>query len=143
MVSRSAEEPAHGVADAQLDGGGDAAGLAGAVVVGHDGHHAVVQTEHGHKDKGLELEIDTEHGGGRGGEGQQDLVHAKGHDRADRAHNDGGDAYAVNALDDAAVGAEALELEVDVRIQLPVEEDGQAGGHDLPDHGGDGGARHL
>ena len=134
---------AHRVAHAELDGGGDAVGPPGTVVIGHDGHHAVVQAEHGHEDEGLQLEIDTEHSGGRGSEGQQDLVHAKGHDRADRAHNDGGDAYAVNALDDAAVRAEALELEVNVGIQLPVEEDGQAGGHDLPDHGGDGGARYL
>ena len=49
------------------------------------------------------------HGVRRGGEADEDLVHAEGHHRADGGHDDGGHAHGVDAADDLAVGAEALE----------------------------------
>ena len=39
----------------------DALRFAGAVVVGDDGHHAVVQPDERHDDEALHLEVDAEH----------------------------------------------------------------------------------
>ena len=36
-----------------------------AVVIGYDGNHTVVKTEHGHNDKALKLEVHTVNGGGK------------------------------------------------------------------------------
>ena len=70
----------NGVGDAQPDGPGDAVGPAGPVVISHNGHHAVVQTEDRHEEKGLQLEVYPQHRCGGGGEGDQNLVHAEHHD---------------------------------------------------------------
>ena len=80
---------------------------------------------------------------GGGGEGDENFVHAEHHHRADGLHDDGGDAHAVDAGDDPPVRTEAPELELNVVVPGQVEEDGQAGGQDLPQDGGQGGSRHL
>src|SRR5699024_6132956 len=67
---------------ADLDGGENALFAAGAVVVAHDGHQRVGQTEAGHKHKALQLEIDAQHRNGRLGKADEDLVHAKVHHAA-------------------------------------------------------------
>ena len=74
------QHDANGVGDAQPDGPGDAVGPAGPVVISHNGHHAVVQTEDRHEEKGLQLEVYPQHRCGGGGEGDQNLVHAEHHD---------------------------------------------------------------
>lgn len=112
------QHDAHCVADAEPDGLHDPGGLPRAVVIGHDGHHPVVQSEDGHEDEGLELEVHAKDGGGRLGEGDQDLVHPKDHHRADGLHDDGGNAHAVNTSDDGAAGPEAPHRQMEVRILL-------------------------
>ena len=57
-------------------------GLLGPVVVGDNGHHAVVQSEDRHEDKALELEVGAKHSGGGGGEGDEDSVDPEDHHRA-------------------------------------------------------------
>lgn len=111
-----------------------------AVVVGHDGHHAVVEAEDRHKDEALYLNVDAQYGRGGGGKGDEDLVHAEGHHRADGVHDNGGDAHGVDLTDDMAVGAEMAERGLDVMVHPGVEIDRQNGGHDLSDDGGGGGA---
>ena len=86
-----------------------------AVVIGDNGHHAVVQAEDRHEDEALELEIGAEHGGGGGGEDEEDLVHAEGHHRADGLHDDGGDAHPVDLLGHDGVPADVLP----VRCECP------------------------
>ncbi len=57
-----------GIGDGQLQGLHDPHRLRRPVVVGHNGHHAVVQSENGHEDKALELEINPEDRRRGGGE---------------------------------------------------------------------------
>ena len=72
------------------------------VIIGNNGNHTVVQTEHRHEDKAVQLEIYSEYGSCRCGELNQDLVHSKGHDRADRLHDNGGHAYRINHFDNSS-----------------------------------------
>ncbi len=73
--------------------------IACAVVVCHDWHHAVIQTEHRHENKALQLEIHAEYCCRRRGKGNQYFVHAEGHDRTNRRHTDGRDADGINLFD--------------------------------------------
>ena len=127
----------------ELDGLDDPVRTACPVVVGHDGHHAVIQAEYRHEDEGLELEIDAKHRGGGGGEGDQDLVHAEHHHRADGGHDDGGNAHAVDPGDDAPVRAESAEAELDVVVAGQIKEERESCSDELADHRSQGGARHL
>ena len=117
--------------------------LTGTVVVGDDGHHAVVEAEHRHEHEALELEIHVEHGHGGGREGEQDLVHTEGHHRADGVENDGRRAHGVDVSDHRAVGAEAPEGWVDIVVAGEVEQHRQDGRHGLAQDGGCGSPRHL
>ena len=55
----------------------NAPGFAGAVVVGDDGDHAVVEADEGHDDEALHLEVDAEHSHRGAGESDEDAVHAE------------------------------------------------------------------
>ena len=130
---KSDDHQSHGVQHAQLDGFDEPVLFLGAVVVGDDGHHAVVQPHNRHKDKALELEVNPENGSGRRGKGQQNLVHAKGHDRGDGRHDNGGYAHRVNAPDGAAIGPEAPELQGELVVFSEVQDTGEQHGHHLAD----------
>ena len=137
---------AAGVQGAALDGGHHAAAVLSAVVVGHDGDHAVVQAENGHEDKGVQLEIDAEGGGCRlvgGVVGDEDLVHQERHHRADGDHDNAGQADGVDLADEPPVGAEAPQGQGDVRVLFVVEVNSQRAAAELADDGGDGGAGHA
>ena len=127
-----------GVDRAQLDRLDHPLRLPGAEVVGHDGDQAVVHAEYRHEHEALELEVHSEYGGRRGGEADEDLVHAEGHHRADGGHDDGGHAHGVDAADNLAVGTEALEAQRDLRVPLRVEVDAQGSAHQLAQHRGPG-----
>ena len=133
----------HGGADGQLDGPLHPGQAGGAVVIADDGHHAVVQAEHRHEDEALKLEVCAEHGGGRLGEGEEDLVHAEHHGGADGLHDDGGEAHPVDLRRHLAVPADLPGQDVDVRIAFEVQHQGSGGSHNLPCHRGNGGAGHL
>ena len=135
-----------GIDGAALDGFDHAAALLGAVVIGDDGNNAVIQAEHGHKDKAVELEVDAEGcGGGLPGGviGDEDLVHEEGHHRADGHHHYRRQADGVNTADDAPVGPEAPEHQVKLRVFLQIQHQGEDAGKNLPDDGGNGRARHA
>ena len=121
----------------------DAVRTAGAVVVGHNGYHAVVKAKHRHEHEGLELEVYTENRGSGGGEGDQDLVHAEDHHRADGGHDDGGNAHGVDVADDGGLGAEALQAQLYVKVAGGVDDHRDEGGNDLAQYGSQGGAGHL
>ena len=130
-------------------GGGELEGLfhpvqpGSAAVIGDDGHHAVVQTENGHEDEALELEVGPEDGGGRVGKADENLVHAEGHDRADGLHHNRGQPHPVNLPDNGPVRADVPEADVDLRVMPQIDKQANKGGDNLPQHRGGGGARHL
>lgn len=64
-----------GVDHAEADRLMDTLRLLRAIVIGNDRHHAVIQTEHRHEHKALELEIDAEHRDCRGRKRDEDQVH--------------------------------------------------------------------
>ena len=133
----------HGKGDGQPDGLAHPVGAAGAVVIGDDGHHGVVQAEHRHENEALQLEINPEHRHGGGGEAVEDAVHAIGHQRADGGHDDGGHAHLQNRPDHPAHRTEAPEGEMDLGIFPEMEEHGGHGAAELAEHGGGGGAGHA
>lgn len=66
---KTQQHHSHGADDGQFDGPGHPILFAGAIIVGNDGNHAVVQAENRHEDDALQLEIDAEYSRGRGDEG--------------------------------------------------------------------------
>ena len=112
------QHDAHGDGHAQLDGGDDPFPLLCAVVVGDDGDHAVVQAEDRHEDEALELEVHAQHGDGRGGKHQQDLVEQEGHDRHDGLHDNGRDAHLVDLADHVEAGTESPETKLQLLVFL-------------------------
>ena len=131
------------VGDGQPDGFDNPLGLAGAVVVGHDGNHSVVQTEDGHENKGLKLEINSEYRRGSGGESKQNLIHAKDHDRTDGLHDDGGQAHAVDAANNFTAGAQATEGHLEFRISGQRKIQSHQPADDLTSYGSHSGPSHL
>ena len=118
----------------------DAVGAARAVVERHDGHHAVVQAKDRHKDEALELEVDAKNGGGRLAdlaEGEQDLVDAIGHERADGAHDRGGNADVENAAADLSLHTEATHSKAQFLVFAYVQNDRHNAADDLAKDRGD------
>ena len=133
-------------AHAYLHGLEHAVLLLGAIVVGDDGHDAVVHAEDGHEDEAVELKVAAEDIlgiGATGGEVEEDDVEEEGHHRADRHHDDAGHADGADALDDAAVRMEAAQADMQLVVLLAVKIDGQQAGHDLAEYGGGGSAGHA
>ena len=77
-----------------------------AVVVAHNGHQAVAQAEHRHKDEGLQLKVRAQHVDGHVAKAQQDHVHQHIHDRRDGLHHNAGDAHGQDVRQHRAVRAE-------------------------------------
>ena len=123
------------------DGSRDPLWIACPIVEGHDRDHGGDQSEHGHEYETLQLEIDPEDRNRGRAERDEDRVHADGHDRADRLHDDGGKSHLVDFTDDAALRPEALELELQLVGLAQHEEECQAHGEPLADYGGDRGSR--
>ena len=130
---------AGGVDGAALDGFHHPQPVLGPVVIGHDGHHAVVQAEHRHKDEAVELEVNAEGRGCRllgGVIGNEDLVHAEGHHRADGHHDDAGQADGIDIPHQPPIGPEAPELQMDLLVLLQVEDQCQNTAAELSDDRG-------
>lgn len=130
---------AGGVDGAALDGLHHPQPVLGPVVIGHDGHHAVVQAEHRHEDEAVELEVNAEGRGRRllgGVVRDEDLVHAEGHHRADGHHDDAGQADGVDVAHQPPIGPEAPELQVNFLVLLQVEDQGQDTAAELADDRG-------
>ena len=121
----------------------NAPGFAGAVVVGDDGDHAVVEADEGHDDEALHLEVDAEHSHRGAGESDEEAVHAESHDAAHRGHGNGGDAYLVDAPDGTGLGPEILQAEPDVVVMAQIEVQPRESPQELPGHGGRGRAGGL
>ena len=105
-----------------------------AVVIGNDRHHAVIEAEHRHEHKALELEVDTEHGDRRGGIRNEDHVHDKARQRRDAAHDDRRDADGRDLPHEAAVRPDVPQAQVHLRIFEVVEHHGDDRADALPDH---------
>ena len=123
--SRKADRPA------------EALRLARTVVVRNDRHHRVIQAEDGHENEALELEVRAEHRRRRLGKGDEDLVHAEHHHRADGLHDDGRHADRVDLLDRRGVRTDlaAAQMHVGIAREVEIEADGRA--DELTDNGGD------
>lgn len=124
---------------AALDGLHHPQPVLGPVVIRHDGHQAVVQAEHRHKDEAVELEVNAEGRGCRlpgGVIGNEDLVHAEGHHRADSHHDDAGQADGIDIPHQPPIGPEAPELQVDLLVLLQVEDQCQNTAAELSDDRG-------
>ena len=80
----------HRQSQAEPDGPGDPARGFGSVVVAEDGDEAVAHPEDGHKDKGLNLEVDPQHEHPRLGPQGEQLVEAQGHEAGQGLHDHGG-----------------------------------------------------
>ena len=135
-----------GVDRAQTHGLKDAVRAARAVVEGDDRHHAVVQTENRHENEALELEIDAEDGGCRFAdltEGEENFVDAVGHERADGAHDGGGNANVENAAAELSVHAEAAQREAQLRVPAHIQHNADRSADELPEDGRDGGASYA
>ena len=135
---QSDEHDAHCNADAQPDRFHDALFTAGPVVVGHNGYHAVVQSEYRHEDKALKLEIYSEYGYGCLGKSNQDFIHPKGHDRADGLHDNRGNAYLVDNGNSSPVRGERTEINPHLLVFGVVQDEGQEHGHNLAEYSGCG-----
>ena len=72
--------------------------------------------------------------------GDEDLVHAERHDRADGDHHHARQADGVDLADDLPVWAEALKVQADVVVLLQIEIERQRAAAELADHRGNGGA---
>ena len=140
---KAQDHDADGREDAELDRFLHALRFARAVVIGQDRHHRVVQAEDRHEDETLQFEIRAEDRRRRRGEGDEDLVHAERHDRANRTHDDRRHAHAVNFARRRAVPADELRADVNFGIFLQVDEQADDGRDDLPGDGRDGGAFDL
>ena len=101
---------------AVFDCGIQAVFLSRSEIISHDGHQALIQTEHRHKHKGLQLKVNAEerHGGHRVlGEGEQDRVHSHYHHRTNGLHDDSREPNCINFLDNAPIRLEATEIDID------------------------------
>ena len=125
-----------GVDHRQLHRLGHPLGFLGPVVIGHNGHQAIVQAEDRHEDEALKLEVHPQHRRSRGGKGDEDLVHTEDHYRADGGHDDGGHAHPVDAADGGQMGTEAPQMHSDLVVLPAVEPHGQHRAHDLAQNGG-------
>ena len=135
----AADHEGQGATEGNLQGPHDTLGLPCAVVVGDDGDGRVVQAEQGHEEEALELEVDAEDAGSslaHGLEAQQDLVHGEVGDGADAVHDGGGDADGQDGTDGFPLGLDAVQMQLDVGVELVVEEDRQTCGHELAQDGG-------
>lgn len=125
----------------QFDGFLYPVGLLGPVVVGDNGHHAVVQSEDRHEDKALELEVGAKHSGGGGGEGDEDSVDPEDHHRANALHDNGGEADAVDVFYRGSMKADFTGDDVNVRVALEVHNERGHRSHTLPGDRGHRGRR--
>ena len=96
------------IAHAETDGANHPFPAPRAVIVGNDGHHAVVEPKDRHENEALHLEIDAENRRGGRGKADEDPVHSIGHDRADGLHNDGRNAHRIDFADDLQIRFESL-----------------------------------
>ncbi|MPM40000.1 hypothetical protein SDC9_86638 [bioreactor metagenome] len=116
----------------------------GAEVIRNNGNHAVVETKNRHKDEALQLEVNAEQRRGGGGEGNQDQVHAVGHNRGNGGHGNAGDSHRVNMADNCQLRVQnTAQAELNFLIEHLVK--GKAGGRGsyLTDDSGNGGAGNL
>ena len=104
--------------DAKGNGAGELEGVhqtlfvACAVVKAHDGQCARTQTEDRHKDKRLELKVDTQNGDRCLRKDDEDVVERHNHDRANRLHDDGRKADLEDVAHDGAGKVKAFEGDV-------------------------------
>ena len=112
----------------------DALRLLRTVVIGDDWHHAVIQAEHRHEHKALELEVNAEHGDRRGRIRDEDHVHDKARQRRDAAHDDRRDADGRDLAHEASVRADVPQVQVHLRIFEVVERHGDDRTDALTDH---------
>ncbi len=124
--------------DAESGGIHDTLLVARTVVECDDRDHAVVQSEDGHEDKTLELEVYAQYRYGGGGKAHQDQIQKIGHHGADGLHNNRRNTYFVDDADGGQAGLKAAHTDADVRILPDVENQGQHHGKDLPGDRSDG-----
>ena len=128
---------------AETDGAVDPQPLPGAVVIGDNGHHSVVQAENRHKDKAVQLEINSENRRGSRGKPQKNQIHAKGHDRADALHNDRRNSDFIDFTGQGGAQAESVEIQANFPVQLQIEKKSQKEAAELTDYSSRGGSRHA
>ena len=117
--------------------------VARAVIVADDRRHALAESEYGHKDKALELEVDTEGVDIRRGVlsgdigDRDDRVDARYHDRADALHDDRGETDSVDIFQNELLHFKALERDLDLMLSDKENDQDKGHGADLTEHGRD------
>ena len=130
--NRSAEHDADGKKKREAQSLVDPGFFSRTVVVGKNRNQTVVQTEDGHEEEALELEIDTKHSRCGGGEANQNQIHEIGHHGPDGHHKDGRNTNKIDFADDGQHRMENLpQGEVNVLIISEVQEQSDAGCHTL------------
>lgn len=135
--SDSDEHQAHSKGSGQADGLADAQPVLGAVVVGDDRNHGIVQTEDRHEDNAVDLEVDAEDGGSCRGlkVADQDHIHTEGHDGSDADHNNRRNGDLVDLSDQREIRPELPHIDMDFFIQAKIEGQRDAGCHTLSEDG--------
>ena len=139
----SHQHDGRGVDGAEDDGLPDPQPVPGAIVVGDDGNHAIVQAEYRHEHKAHELDVDPQHGIGGVSEAQKNPVHKEIHDGYDGGHDDGGHTDGIDGLDGLEVGAESPDLQPHLMVSGHIEEDRQQHSRKLADDRSPGSPRNA
>ena len=111
----------------------------GTEVVADDGHHAVAQAVHRHEYKGLQLEVNAQYADRSVAERHENQVEQHAHDRGNGLHDDAGEAYAKDGLNDVAIHMEAFQAQVQFVVPGLVQDEAQEHAGDLTDDRGNGG----
>ena len=98
------EHDAHCDTDAQAYRLHDTFFVTGAVIVCNNRYHTVVQSEYGHEDKALKLEVYTEYGYGCFRKADKDFIQPKGHHRTDGLHYNGRNTHLIDDGNGPLVG---------------------------------------
>lgn len=110
--------------DTQADGFHDTLFVTGAVIVSNNRNHTVVQTEYGHEDKALKLEIYAKNGYGCFREADKDFIQSKGHDGTDGLHYNGRNTHLIDDGNGPAVWGKSFEADAHILVFCMVQDGG-------------------
>ena len=105
------------------------------IIIGDDRNDSIIQSEHRHEHKTLQLEIHAKDRRSRSGKGNQDPVHAIDHHRADRLHDNRRNTDSVNLPDHRNIQPEAFHGYLYFMVFRMIQPHGQNSCHNLADDG--------
>ena len=133
----------HGGKDRQPDSLMDALFLSGAIIIGDQRHHGIVQAKYGHKDKVLQLAVYAEYCGSCGGKSDEYLVEQEVQHRSNADHEDGWEPDAVDLPYHSPMGPDLFQVNTHVQVLFQIHDQAKNSRRDLPCHRGHSRSRHL